>query len=82
MSKTVLLSQISGDDSGPPTWLDQQELQRLIIENNPKIQCIAGISTRSELFSKSALRMQIQVKLAGKQNDDDCNFDISTLTIS
>ncbi|KAM8703728.1 hypothetical protein ACLKA7_008370 [Drosophila subpalustris] len=65
MSKPVLISQISGDISGPPTWLDQQELQRLIIENNPKFQCIVGISTRSEQFSKSSLRVQLQVKLAG-----------------
>ncbi|XP_034486543.1 uncharacterized protein LOC117791023 [Drosophila innubila] len=66
MSKPVLrvLSQISGDASGPPTWLDQQELQRLITENSPKFQSIVGISTRSEQFPKSALRMQIQVKLA------------------
>jgi len=79
MSKPVLLSQLSGDTNGQPTWLDQQELHRLITENNPKIQGIVNIQFGSEQFAKSSLRMQIQVKLAGEQKEKD--YDNTVITI-
>ncbi|KAH8359444.1 hypothetical protein KR093_006777, partial [Drosophila rubida] len=64
MSRPVFVSQMSGDAGGPPTWLDEHELQTIVEECNPKAKGIVSIATRSELYSQSALRVQINVKLA------------------
>lgn len=68
MSNIPFVSQISCDPHGPPSWLDEQQLKRLIIQDTPKFQRIRNIKTRSEKFTQSALRVQIEAELAGKRS--------------
>lgn len=68
MSNIPFVSQISCDPHGSPSWLDEQQLKRLIIQDTPKFQRIRSIKTRSEQFTQSALRVQIEAELAGKRS--------------
>lgn len=74
MSKVPFVSQISSDPSGPPSWMREQELKDLIIQDTPKLQRIVSIRSRSEQFTQSALRVQIEAELAGKLCDN-CDHD-------
>lgn len=66
MSAVSFVSQISCDPHGPPSWLDEQELKCLLMQDTPKFRRIKSIKTRSEQYSQSALRVQIDAELAGK----------------
>lgn len=74
MSKVPFVSQISSDPNGPPTWLQEQELKQLITQDTPKLQRIVSIRSRSEQFTQSALRVQIEAELAGNDHDNDNTY--------